>query len=851
MIAVALRSMAQRKLRSALTAVAILLGVAMIAGTYVQTDQIRTAMNDITRTANSGVDAQISPRKAFTSTFGANDLIDQRTVVRAAQVPGAADVQGELFQTGSLVVKGRAVEPKFAPAIVVSSMREPFDPLRHVVGRLPGQRGEVLVNRKLAEDEHLSIGQRVGVTTRTGIKHVRLVGIADYGNVASIGGATLIVAPMADVQSWYGLEGKVSRVVASAASGVSPAELVARLRQTLPRSLEIKTGEQTAADDAKQANDSIGSFLTPALLAFSGAAVLVGAFIIFNTFSISVAQRRREFALLRSMGATRRQVLTAVAAEALVLGVTASVLGLLCGLGFARGLGALFDAAGWGIPRGGMQLAARTIVIGLCVGVGVTLLAALVPAVRATRVPPVAAMRDEALAEAPPSSRRRRVLTALVGLAGVALLVQGLFGGGAASSRITAMGLGSLLVFVGVALSARYVVRPLAAVVGWPLQRLGHATGELARDNATRNPARTAVTAAALMVGLALVVFVSVFAAGLKDSIDGAIADRARAELVVTSDTVAPLARAAGLRVDRVPSVMATAPQYLDQVEVNGHKSNAITDQLTGIDPLTLRDAYSFRWLHGSNIDLQRLVAGAAIVEEQFAKAHGITVGERFRVTGPTGHRATLTAIAEYRDPELMQGVMVDVAQFRALSSLRDPLSYFVRLMPGSDTATAQRQVKAALADFPSAKVRTREQYSDYIGAQLDQIVYLLYALLAMSIVISMFGIANSLFLSIHERTRELGMLRAIGATSAQVRRMIRYESVITSLIGGVLGTGVGILFAWLTTFAVKDLGVGFSIPVRQLMVFLLLAVVVGVLGAVAPARRAARLQILQAVRSE
>ena len=440
MIAVALRSMAQRKLRSALTAVAILLGVAMIAGTYVQTDQIRTAMNDITRTANSGVDAQMSPRKAFTSTFGANDLIDQRTVVRASQVPGAADVQGELFQTGSLVVKGKAVEPKFAPAIVVSAMRAPFDPLRHVSGRLPGQRGEVLVNRKLAEDEHLSIGQRVGVTTRTGIKQVRLVGIADYGNVASIGGATLIVAPMADVQSWYGLEGKVSRVVASAAAGVTPTELVARLRQALPRSLEIKTGEQTAADDAKQANDSIGSFLTPALLAFSGAALLVGAFIIFNTFSISVAQRRREFALLRSMGATRRQVLVAVAAEALVLGVTASVLGLLCGLGFARGLGALFDAAGWGIPRGGMQLAGRTIVIGLSVGIGVTLVAALVPAVRATRVPPVAAMRDEALAEAPPRSRRRQVLTALVGLAGLALLVQGLFGGGPASSRITRHG---------------------------------------------------------------------------------------------------------------------------------------------------------------------------------------------------------------------------------------------------------------------------------------------------------------------------------------------------------------------------------------------------------------------------
>jgi putative ABC transport system permease protein len=255
--------------------------------------------------------------------------------------------------------------------------------------------------------------------------------------------------------------------------------------------------------------------------------------------------------------------------------------------------------------------------------------------------------------------------------------------------------------------------------------------------------------------------------------------------------------------------------------------------------------------LHGSDADVQRVVGTAALVEEQFAKAHGITVGNRFRVTGPTGHSATLTAIAEYRDAQLMQGVMVDVAQFQALSSLRDPLSYFVTLAAGTDTAAAQRDVKAALTGFPAAKVRTSAQYSDYIGAQLDQLVYLLYALLAMSIVISMFGIANSLFLSIHERTRELGMLRAIGATAAQVRRMIRYESVITSLIGGVLGTAVGILFAWLTTFAVNDLGVGFSIPAGQLAIFLLLAVVVGVLGAVAPARRAARLQILDAVRSE
>jgi putative ABC transport system permease protein len=850
MIAVALRSMGQRKLRSALTAVAVLLGVAMIAGTYVQTDQIRTAMDDIARTANAGVDASIAPRTAFRGSIGVtDDVIDARLVARAARVGGVARAEGQLVQSGSLVVRGRAVEPKFAPAMVASALGSPFNPLKIVSGRLPSARGEVVVNRKLAADQHLTIGQRVGVTTRTGVRRARLVGVVDFGD-ASIGGATMIVAPLADVQAWYGLEGRVSSIVAASEPGVAPEELARRLQAALPRSVEVKTGEQSAADAASDANNALG-FLRPALLAFAGAALLVGAFIIFNTFSITVAQRTREFALLRSLGATRRQVLAAVAVEALLVGAVASVAGLLTGLGFARLLSALFDAASWGMPRSRMELVPRTIVIGLAVGIGVTMLAAVIPAVRATRVPPVAAMREEAVAGPPRRSRRRQVVTALLGAAGFVLVLQGLIGHGAASGRLLAMGAGSLLVFVAVAMTARYVVRPLAAAIGWPLERLGHATGELARENATRNPARTAMTAAALMVGLALVVFVAVFAAGLKDTINVSIDARLRADLIVTSNTIAPLSHEAAQRIDTVPAVSATAPQYVDQIEVNGRKSNAITDQLNGVEPLALRDVYDVRWLHGSDADLQRLVGRNALIEEQFAKQHGIAVGERVRVTAPSGRTAALTAIGEYRDPMLLQGIFVDAREFHALSSLRDPFAYFVALLPGTGVATGQRDVTAALASFPAAKVRTRAQYSDWIGAQLDQIVYLLYALLAMSVVISLFGIANSLFLSVHERTRELGMLRAIGATAAQVRRLVRLESVITSLIGGLLGTAVGILFGWLTTFAVKDLGVGFVVPVPQLAAFLALAVIVGLLGAIVPARRASRLDILDAVRSE
>ncbi len=851
MIAVALRSMGQRKLRTALTAIAILLGVAMIAGTYVQTDQIRAAFDDILHTANQGVDANIAPRTEFTSDFVSTQTIDARVVRRVARVRGVDRAAGQVFQPGSLVVAGKTVEPNFAPAMVIGMVGEPFNPLQLVSGRMPSASGEIVVNRKLADDEHLTVGQRVGVTSRTGIHPARLVGIVDFGNVASMGGATMIVAPMPDVQAWNRLEGKVTGIVASAAPGVTPEQLVRNLRTALPRSLEVKTGEQATADTSKQSDDSIGAFLKPVLLAFSGAALLVGAFIIFNTFSITVAQRRREFALLRALGATRAQVLAGVGVEAVLLGVVASVAGLLAGLAFSQLLGTLFDAAGMGIPRGAMELAPRTIAIGLAVGIGVTAAAAVFPAVRATRVPPVAAMREETAAEPTRTSRRRLAAVALFGLLGLVLLVQGLFGHGPASSRLAAMGAGSLLVFVVVAMSARHVVRPLAALVGWPLERLGHATGELARENSTRNPARTAITAAALMVGIALVVFVAVLAAGLKTSFTGAIDQRASADLIVTSDNGMPLPRAARDRIQYLPEVSTAAPQYLDQVMVNGKSVNALTDQINGVEPLALRDVYRFRWIRGSDVELQRLGPGAAIVEEQFAKQHGISVGRQFRLTGPTGHTATFTAIAEYRDPQLLQGVMIDLRAFRALSPIVDPMAYFVRLMNGSDLGAAQHHVEAALETFPAAKVRTRAEYSHWLTAQLDRIVYLLYALLAMSVVISMFGIANSLFLSIHERTRELGMLRAVGATARQVRRMIRYESVITSLIGGVLGTAVGVLFAWLTTFAIKDLGVGFSLPVAQLAAFLVLAVVVGAVGAIAPARRAARLNILDAIHSE
>ena len=852
MISLALRSMADRKLRSALTAIAIVLGVAMVAGTYVQTDRITNAFENITSTARAGTDAVVTRPEPFTSDFAADNGLSETVLPQVRAVDGVAKAEGQLSDVGSLVVDGETTGSGMAPAMVISTAGEPFSPLEFTDGRLPQRRGEVAVNSKLADDEDLEVGQRVGLTTRTGVKPVTISGIADYGDAQSLGGATLVVGLLPDIQRWYARRGELSEIVVAAKEGVSDEELARRITAALPKDLRVETGQANAKEDADEINDAIGSFLTPALLALSGAALLVGGFIIFNTFSITVAQRTREFGLLRAMGATRRQVLGSVVVEALTLGAIASVLGILGGLGFAKLLGSLFNAVGFGIPQAGLELAPRTIVLSLVIGLGVTLAASVTPARRATRVPPIAALSQAALSEAPERRGRfARFAAPLVGVVGVLALMQGLFGSGPASTRLGGLAGGAVLIFIAVALVARHLVRPLASAIGWPLERAFEEPGRLARDNAMRNPGRTATTSAALMVGLALVVFVAVFAAGLKSSISGTVDEVVRAQLIVTGKGFQPLAAGAGQAIAGVEGVKAVSPQYLDQVQVNGKEVDGAVDQLDGIDPVALPSVYEPDWLNGSNEVLGRLRGDTAIIEEQFAERHGLTVGDRFEVQTTAGNKATLTVLGEYKDPMILQGVMVNAATFRRLSALKDPMSYFVGTDPGAAADDVKPRIEDALSAYPTAETRTSADYRKVIEGQVDAIVYLLYALLAMSLVISLFGIANSLFLSIHERVREFGLLRAIGATQTQVRRVVRYESVITSVIGGVLGIVVGVVFAALAITALADLGLTFALPVAQLGVFLVLAILVGIAGAVVPARRAAAVDVLEAMRHD
>jgi putative ABC transport system permease protein len=520
------------------------------------------------------------------------------------------------------------------------------------------------------------------------------------------------------------------------------------------------------------------------------------------------------------------------------------------GLAIAAGMGALMDAAGMGIPAEGVSLAPRTIVVGLLCGVLTTLLAALVPAVRGTRVAPVAAITGATTA-APGARRLAPWLAGAAVCGGVAALLAGLLSDGAATSRMTAMGSGAVLLFVGIAAGARWLVRPVASVVGRPVERLFGVAGQLARENAMRNPARTATTAAALMVGLGMVVFVAVFAAGLKASVNGSLDAVIRADYIVQARGVEPLPAGAGAAVASVPDVRATSPIAFDQVQVNGRAVQASTDTVEGIDPRTIDAVYRFRWIGAPAVSPAALRPGQALIEQQFAKAHDLRVGSMFSVRTSSGRSARLVAVGEYDDPQILQGLMVSGDQFRRLSTLRDPYLYLIASAPGASAPVMHRALDRALGAFPTAEVRSNAEYRQDVEDQLDQMANMLYALLAMSVVIAVFGIANNLFLSVYERTREIGLLRAMGATGTQVRRVIRYESVITATIGGLLGIGVGLLLAWLMVQALRDLGFGYAVPVGQLVVFLLVAIGVGVAAAVAPARRGAHIDVLQALRHE
>jgi putative ABC transport system permease protein len=861
MTSIALKGLAGRKLRTLLTALAIVLGVAMISGTFVLTDTIHSAFDQIFRGSYENTAAVVSGKKVTTFATGGSPTVPASLVAKVRKLDGVDSATGQIFNLndssdyGKLIGRdgkpiGSSGNPTFAFGLDPS--RPGLLPLDIASGRWAAAPGEVVIDSSSAKKEHFAVGDRIGVAVQGPTRYFRIVGTAKFGSVDSLGGATFAIFDVPTAQKLLHKEGRYDAILVSAKQGVSPETLTREIAPLLPSNAEVQTGEEQAKANAKDISE-FTRFLQIFLLAFGGIALFVGAFVIANTLSITVSQRTREFATLRTLGASRRQLLRSVLLEGFVTGLVASVTGLVLGLGLAKGLSAAMSALQLDLPQTGTVFATRTVVVSILLGVIGTMLATIAPAIRATRVPPIAAVREGATLPKGRIARHRLLSSLLTVGVSVALLGYGLFAPGVgAGPRLLALAVGVLALFVGVAMGSSKLVRPLVKLVGAPSRRLGGTEGALANENANRNPARTAATAAALMIGLALVTAVATLGAGLRDSDRAALRHQVVADYVVTSQNGwDPLSVAAGNAAAAAPGVELASAVRNEQSKILGDEA-----RVDGIDPATVSSVYRYDWVHGSNATMASLGSDGAIVREKFADKHHIAVGETIRVMNPAGRQSSFVVRGIYTQPKFgsidpVVGSVAITQQAFAKAFDRPQNAYVFLNVKGGSSDGETAALQKALAGYPEAKLHDRHGWVEERAKGIDKLLALLYVLLALSVIVSLFGMVNTLVLSVFERTREIGMLRAVGMSRAQTRRMITHESVITALIGAGLGLPLGVFLAGLITRALSDQGVSFTVPVVPLLAFAVVAVVAGLLASIAPARRAARLRPLEALKYE
>jgi putative ABC transport system permease protein len=848
---VAVKSLWARKLRALGTTVAVFVGVSLIAGTYVITDTINKAFDEIFHDSLKGTAVVITPKQPVTQETNTSTSFPAGNLKKVRAVPGVTLASGAIFTGGGIFKGDEQVGSQFAPKFISSVLPAQIETLKTVEGHQPTNAQEATLDKAAADDAGLSVGDPVRIAGERRAKTYRLVGLTELGGT-SFGGASIAQLTLPEAQFITGNVGRFNQISVGLNPDVSPEELKRRIERVVPPTLRVETAEQNANRSSDEIHDAL-SFLPIFLGVFAAVALIVGAFVIFNTFSITVSQRIREYGLLRTLGASRRQILASVLIEAALIGLLGALLGVLGGLLFAKGIESLFNALGIGLPTTALVVATRTVVVAVVLGMVVTLVAVLNPALRSTRIPPIAAMQELELT----ASRRRSIVTVAVAwllmLGGVALVLIGLFANVEDTGQAALMlGGGAALVLFGVSLYSPRLVRPLAGAIGAPIERLRGLTGRLARENSQRNPSRTAATAAALMIGLALVSFVTVFAAGLKASIADAIDNNFQGELEIqNTNGFDPIPTAVAATVRKVPGVQTVSTLQTTQIKIDGVGGKP---RASGLDPATASQVLSLDF-QGDTTDqtLRDLTSAETIVDKSFADSNGLEVGDTIETLGQTGNRASFRIVGEVKDNADLLGslIVTQEAMARDFAVTQDTFD-FVKLQPGANPATVQDQIDQLLtAQFPTAEVLNQEELKQNQEDQINPLLGLVYALLSLAIIVSLFGIANTLALSIHERTRELGMLRAVGMSRRQVRRLIRYESVITALIGAVLGMVLGLIFAALLSVPLESEGFVLSYPVGQLVFILIVAALAGVAAAIAPARRAARLDVLQALAYE
>jgi putative ABC transport system permease protein len=851
---VALRGLLGRKLRAALTAFAIVLGVAMVSGTFVLTDTIKSAFSTVFTQVYKNADAVISGKSAISSNNNNGNSpttpsLPASLLTRVRALPQVAAASGGISDQAQLVGRnGKVISSGGAPGLAFSYSPggQRFNPLSLTAGNWPSAPGEIDIDAQTASKHNYAVGQNIGVVARGPVQQFHIVGIVKFAGVSSLGGATMAIFTLPEAQRLFNKRNQYDSINVAAKSGTSPAQVVAAIKPLLGPSAQVRTGQAQAAQATKDTSGFLNIF-QDFLLAFGGIALFVGSFVIANTLSITIAQRTRELATLRTLGASRRQVLRSVLLEAFVIGTIASIVGLFLGLLLAKGLNSLLTSFGIDLPQTSTVFKTRTIIVALAVGIIITMLAALRPALRATRVAPIAAAREGALL--PPSRWAKygtHAATATV-IGAIALMLIGLLVSGLSTGlRLLAVGVGAVGLFLGVSMFAPLLVPPLVRVLGWPASRIGGSAGQLAQGNSSRNPARTASTASALMIGLALVTLVGVLAASLRTGFNNSVNKAFVADYAITAtNNFSPIGLASEQAARRVTGATSVVGVRAGDGRAFGSSVN-----VTGVPP-NASEAIDVDWTHGSSQVPAELGATGAFVAKSYASSNHLHIGSPISLETPSGKFLRLSLIGITNPPKGASpygDISISVALFD--SAYQNPQNLFTFVnMRGGVTPANTNTLNAALAGFPDAKVQTKSQFISNQLAGLTTLLNLLYVLLSLSIVVSLFGIVNTLVLTVFERTRELGMLRAVGMSRRQVRRMIRHESVITALLGAAFGIPLGILLAALIG-ATINFGT-FTIPVGTLIIFIIAAVIAGLIAAIWPARRAGRLNVLQALQYE
>lgn len=849
MFRAAIKSIGGHRARLGLTLLAIVVGVSFVAGTFVFTDAIGRAFDGLFADAFAGIDVEIGPVQDDDLSFLQGERLPGALVADLGAVDGVEDVWGVAFGYAQMV--SRDGEPLGAPGFPnIGTNYPPRDDvggIRLRTGRPPRAPDEITIDAATAAAAGFGVGDRIDVLLEGPTRRFTIVGVTGFGNAASPGGATVVSFTGPTAQEVLETEGGYDSIRIVAADGTDVEELIRRLAPLLPEGTEAQPGEAAAGQGAELIKDQL-SIITTVILVFAGIALFVGAFIIQNTFRIVVVQRTRELALLRALGATRKQVTGMVLLEAFIVGLIGSLVGVVTGVGLAVVLRLFFVAAGVDFPQAPLSISARTLGVSVAAGVGVTMAAALLPARKAAAIAPVAAMSAIIV---PPSRRSLRVRSAwgaATATAGVALILLGLFIDIEGVNNLLIVGAGAGLTFVGVAVLSPAFARPATAAIGSLLGATTRPSGSLARRNAMYSPRRSSATASALMVGLTLVTGIAILAASLRTTVGVIIEDSFRADFAIQQQGTG-LGPPLGIS-PAVADGLEALPQVADVSRIRGNVAK-VGGRITfvgAVEP-NITDLFSFDVGPGSFDDL--VGDDTVALNRDRAAAAGLGVGDTVDIEFARTGTVTLRIVALWDADAVQADHVLSLEGYRANFVEDLDTVVYVGLAEGVDPEAGRTAVESVTDRFATADVFNAAEFRADAEQQLNRLLALVFGLLALAIVISLVGITNTLALSVIERTREIGILRAVGMTRPQVRSSVRWEAAIVAVFGAVLGVLLGIALGWVIVRALRDQGIVFTVPLGQVIALVVASGLAGVIAAVYPARRAARLDVIEAIAYE